>query len=286
MFQTPPPPSFRRRARGRFAAACPRKTHARPALRGRTVPRRRALVRTPRPLLTIRYCGFRFYRSGGRFAAAADPFQRQLKSACHSKGRAGPLRRPAESLRPKALRAFRFAPDKHEKTDKPEKHKKQDQAPEETALTAEKMSYLLGTHVSLAEKDHQRVTKTQEVTNHNHLTFLPTPAIWSFILVMFNVAHMFAHSSFKCESKCKCKCKIKCTSQVSKSVSIGIIIAMSIVLMLIIFSTVIVIKTGPDSPGYYACVLLRSRQRDYGSPLHPSGGYTAPHAAPLLRAPR
>lgn len=187
-------------------------------------------------------------------------------------GRAGPLRRPAESLRHKALRAFRFAPDKHEKTDKP----------------AEKLSYLLGTQVSLAEKDRHAEMIMQAVTDHNQLTFLPTPAIWSSILVMFNVAHMFAHSSFKCERqcKCKCKCKIKCTSQVSKSVSIGIIIAMSIVIAFIVISAVIVIKTGPDSPGYYACVLLRSRQRDYGSPLHPSGGYTAPHAAPLLRAPR
>ncbi len=46
-----------------------------------------------------------------------------------------------------------------------------------------------------------------------------------------------------------------------------------------------VIKTGPDSPNYYACGLLRSRQRDCGSPMHPSGGYAASHAAPLLRTP-
>lgn len=72
----------------------------------------------------------------------------------------------------------------------------------------------------------------------------------------------------------------------SKSELLVTLIAKSIVLMLIVVSAVSVIMTGPDSPGYNACGLLRSRQRDYGSPLHPSGGYTAPHAAPLLRAPR
>lgn len=104
--------------------------------------------------------------------------------------------------------------------------------------------------MSLAEKDRHTETKKQAVTNHNRLTFLRTSANWSIILVLFTVTHMFAHSSFKCESQRKCKCKIKCTSQVSKSVSFGIIIAMFIALMLIVVSAVIVIKPGPDSPGY------------------------------------
>ena len=139
------------------------------------------------------------------------------------------------------------------------------------------MPYLLGTQVSLAEQDHQTEMKAQAVTDHNQFKqkakiVLPTSAIHSVVAVLFTVAHMFAHSSFKSG--------LSVDTLIAQRTFNPLIIARHIAAMLVRLSAVIVMKTGPGSPGYYACGLLRSRQRDHGSPLHPSGGYAASHAAP------